>query len=99
VRDGSRFLALAIPLGEYSPPAKAVERFWSLARELARPTREGLVLPLRRLGGGVQRPRPGTRRRRSWSRRPRARRLTPSQFILNEVGELIVRRGPQNRLH
>ncbi len=32
--EGPRYLALAIPLGEYQPPRKVVERFWKVARSL-----------------------------------------------------------------
>jgi ribosomal peptide maturation radical SAM protein 1 len=34
---GPRFLALAVPLGEYQPARKVVERFWRVARSLGEP--------------------------------------------------------------
>ena len=37
--EGPRFLALAVPLGEYKPAPRVVERFWKVARSLGAPLR------------------------------------------------------------
>jgi len=58
VRDGSRYLALAVPLGEYTPPPPAIERFYRLVKASGRRGEEGWVMPAdaagrrrRRVGG------------------------------------------------
>jgi len=88
VRDGSRYLALAIPLGEYSPPAAAVEHFDQLIRSVGRRILGGwAVLPNARgvAKFGVVGP-PISRSRVGGPFRSR-RRLTRSQFSINERGE------------
>ena len=49
--EGPRFLALAIPLGEYEPAPKVVERFWKVARSLGSPVRGGRRKPARLTAG------------------------------------------------
>ncbi len=96
VRDGSRYLALAIPLAEYSPPALAVERFYDLARALGRRIPGGWVVSpdaahtaaTRRRGA----PR-ATSRRRGRLRGRRGGRLTASQFSVDARGEVLIRRA------
>jgi ribosomal peptide maturation radical SAM protein 1 len=94
VRDGSRYLALAIPLGEYSPPAPAVERFYDLLKVLGTRLDGGWVVSagVAPCGDGraptLRNARPRGRRRV----RHRARRLMPSQFSTNADGEVFVRR-------
>jgi len=46
VRDGSYYLALAIPLGEYSPSPKVLERFQEVAKNLGTKAGSSVVIPL-----------------------------------------------------
>jgi ribosomal peptide maturation radical SAM protein 1 len=41
IREGTRFLALAVPLGEYAPSRPVVERFHAVVRALGRPLARG----------------------------------------------------------
>jgi ribosomal peptide maturation radical SAM protein 1 len=88
VRDASRYLALAIPLGRYSPPPRAVARFRDLARALGRKRPGGWVVPLDTRG----RP-PGRARQplRSRTPPPPGLRLAASQFSVSARGEVRVR--------
>jgi hypothetical protein len=91
VKDGSRYLALAIPLGRYSPPAPVVGRFHELVRALGRRVRGGWVVsPETAVPDAAG---------RSWTRGPRsprrgrppagrALRLSASQFSVNARGEV-----------
>lgn len=97
VRDASRYLALAIPLAEYSPPAGAVERFWALVRALGRRVPGGVVVsPDAAQSAAVRRNRPfkACPRRRGRLRGRRAGRLTASQFSVDARGEVRIRRIP-----
>lgn len=97
VREGTRYLALAIPLANYSPPAPAVLRFYHLVRSFGRKVPGGWIVsadaPLAN----------GPRAVRAWKARPhgwgrlrfgRASRLTASQFSVDARGEVRVRRVP-----
>ncbi len=90
VRDGSRYLALAIPLAEYSPPPRAVERFYEVARALGRRVPGGwIVTP----DQGVRKASvPTNKRRRDRLRVRSGARLTRSQFSVGARGEVRIRR-------
>jgi ribosomal peptide maturation radical SAM protein 1 len=45
-RSGTRYLALAIPLGDYAPPADVANRFWDLAAGLGHRRDGGLEVPV-----------------------------------------------------
>jgi ribosomal peptide maturation radical SAM protein 1 len=91
IRDATRYLALAIPLGEYSPPARAVQRFYDRVRAMGRSIPGGWAVPLDGAPGAVRRD--GSRSSSRRSRRPaRPRRLTASQFSIDDRGELLIRR-------
>ena len=97
VRDGTRYLALAVPLGEYSPPAPVVARFHELVRALGRAVPDGWLVPADIIGETAERhARPATKPRRggSRSRTPRMPddRLDESQFSIDERGGVLVRR-------
>ena len=95
VKDGSRYLALAIPLGEYSPPAPAVVRFYDLARALGRRVPGGWVVsPDAAPGDTIRKTRAwrARSRRRGRPRGRRACRLTASQFSVDARGEVLIRR-------
>jgi len=94
VRDGSRYLALAIPLGTYSPPARAVERFYDLARSVGRRTPGGWVVSPDAVRGTTLRKAraQGARSRRGGLlRNRRPLRLTVSQFSVGARGEVRIR--------
>jgi ribosomal peptide maturation radical SAM protein 1 len=93
VRDGSRYLALAIPLGEYSPAGPARERFYALARRLGKKVPEGWIVSPSMTVDALDRGLRSRRRGRRLSPRPsHRRRLTPSDFSVNERGEVLIRR-------
>jgi len=100
VRDGSRYLALAIPLGEYSPPARALERFYDLIRARGRRVSGGWVVSpdpagwtgRRTVGASISRS-----RRRGSTGSPHAGRLTVSHFAINGGGQVLIRRNPRPR--
>jgi len=93
--DGSRYLALAVPLGEYSPSASIVERFYETTRVLGRSTRDEVVVPLDLGCAGAARARRGSKTRGNGGRPKRSRRsltLSPSQFRIDDYGRLVVRK-------
>ena len=99
VRDGSRYLALAIPLGGYSPAAPAVARFYDLVQAFGRRIPGGWVVTAEALAPAAGRSARGSNarsRRRRETRRPRGDRLTPSQFSVNGEGEVLIRTGPRS---
>jgi hypothetical protein len=90
LRDGGRYLSLAVPLGPYAPAAPVAGLFYETARALGRRTPEGFVIPL-------EGPRPHPRRRRSSARARRPTRggtLVASQFGLTADGDLLVSLPP-----
>ena len=98
VREGSRYLALAVALGEYSPGPPAVERFHALVRAVGRRVDGGWVIPsdpaahadhrrLRVAFAASRSPSPTPRRRRG--------RLVASQFSIDDRGDVMIR--PINR--
>jgi len=94
VKDGSRYLALAIPLAEYSPPRRAVERFYGVVRAMGRRIPGGWVVsPDGARRGTLQEARALARPRRRGRRRGhRDVRLAPSQFSVGARGEVRIRR-------
>ena len=50
LRDGGRYLALAIPMGEYVPPRTVCDEFSQLVRKSGEPDRSGWVVPLTWIG-------------------------------------------------
>jgi len=46
IREGNAFLALTIPIGEYSPSSRVMERFLTMVETLGTPTEGGIVIPL-----------------------------------------------------
>jgi ribosomal peptide maturation radical SAM protein 1 len=87
LNEGSRYLALAIPLGDYSLPPSSAARFYDLVGRIGRPVPGGWVVPVR--GSGAR----GSRRRRARAaQRRRARSLGVSQFAVNDRGEVMIRR-------
>ncbi len=94
VKQGTRYLALAVRLGEYSPAPRVVSRVLRLARQLGAPARAGAAVPLCALnGGGVLVPAAIERstRRRATFPRSRSTRLCASQLSVTRRRELLVR--------
>jgi hypothetical protein len=93
IGDGSRYLALAIPLGDYSPPAAAVARLYEVAKDVGTRVPGGWVVPAADVersadveAGPPVRPfRRGVRSRRS------ATVLTRSHFSAASRTEVFVR--------
>jgi hypothetical protein len=94
VRDGSRYLALAVALGEYSPRPPAVERFHELVRAVGRRVDGGWVIPgdpsahagHRRVAVPFARSRSP-----SQTRHPHRSRLAASQFSIDDRGDVMIR--------
>lgn len=94
VRDGSRYLALAIPLATYSPSPAAVRRFFELARTIGRRIPGGWVVsadPARAERTLRVRPRRSPSRERRRSRIRPGHRLTASQFSVDARGNVRIR--------
>jgi len=71
IHSGQRYLALAVPLGEYVPAETITRRFWTLAAQGGRRVGDAIDLPLRPAAGEIKesiaargRPRTGPRDRR-----------------------------------
>ena len=92
--DGNRYLALAIPLGEYSPAASAVTGFYEVVSGLGRGGRHGLTVrldtPLTRVRRRPTRSTERVRARRTAS--TRSARLGVGHFSIDDDGQLLVRR-------
>ena len=93
ITDGLRYLALAIPLGEYSPPAPAVERFYQLVRAVGARAPAGWVV---RAGSDSPMTRriPRVARARARARRMKSGRyegqLRVDQFAINDQGDVLI---------
>ncbi len=70
LQDGARFLALAVPLGDYRPPKPVVARFYGIVRGIGVPSDEGIAVPWS--GGATRTP------SRRFPRTPRS--LSTPQF-------------------
>ena len=97
VRDGSRYLALAIPLCEYSPPPATIRQFSKIVKKLGWRTEHGWIVRLTDSGAGERTPGGGRRGRRGRAagtrpapRPARLRRLTASQFSVDTRGRLVI---------
>jgi ribosomal peptide maturation radical SAM protein 1 len=91
LRQDSKYLALAVPLGDYSPAPPALRRVFARVRELGAPTARGARLRLRPLDGiaGVRVADDVRRNGRPFPRR-RSLRLRPEQFSLAAPHALLV---------
>lgn len=92
LRDGERRLALAVPLGRFSPEGRARDRFWRVARSLGRAARDGIAIPIHNA--------PVTSRTARVSERPEPPAAKPAnrgsetvhstRFSMNRRGELVI---------
>ncbi|HVR38492.1 MAG TPA: RiPP maturation radical SAM C-methyltransferase [Thermoanaerobaculia bacterium] len=76
LQDGARYLALAVPLGDYTPDRPIVERFYGIIRNIAEPSRRGIAV---RWSGSARPRRSPAARLPRMTRRP----LTTSQFSID----------------
>jgi ribosomal peptide maturation radical SAM protein 1 len=91
LHEGSRYLALAISLGEYSPDPSIVRRFYRTASSLGRRHDDRLLVPL---NGNHAAPAVRARRQGSDTRKTASRgrrRLTREHFTITESGDLEIR--------
>lgn len=86
LRDGARWLSLAVPLTEHVLSAAAAQRFIELARSLGTRRGESIVIPLDDPAAHAARPERPRRRRARTSRVP----LSASRFSLDACGRLVV---------
>jgi hypothetical protein len=84
VRDGHRYLALAIPIGEYQPGARARARFRQAMRKIGTPVPGGTKIKLRQ--GVVV-----TKRQRSQRRLTPRERIDASLFVVQDERTILVR--------
>jgi ribosomal peptide maturation radical SAM protein 1 len=82
LRDGSRYLALAIPLGEYGLPAGAHRRFAAMVERLGTPDGDRWVVPMDAACSG----------RPAATRKGRVPRLDAARFSVGSGGELVIER-------
>jgi len=88
LRDGGRYLSLAVPLGDYQPSGAAAARLRSMIAARGTPTRHGVTLAAE-LDHSASRRSGGRGRQVS---RSSAAPLTRAHFELTGAGELFVRR-------
>ena len=95
IRDGSRYLALAIPLDEYCPSPVIIERFFELVRSMGKRSGAGWALLPEMVPRALPR-RDRHSRRRTSEPAPRSagRRLTPQQFSIGPGGEVLIEGVP-----
>jgi ribosomal peptide maturation radical SAM protein 1 len=93
VRQENRYLALAVPLGDYSPPPHVVEEVYRLARVLGDNHSGTWIVPLDGIDDRARRVDMLRRVPRNGSKRSRQRRgaLTPASFSITDQGELAIR--------
>jgi ribosomal peptide maturation radical SAM protein 1 len=98
IRDGSRYLALAVPLGEYSPPPSALERFYDLVDAVGSRVARGWLVSPGVAGRSAGRVDSSSKVRSRVRGRPRGRpvgRLTVSQFSIDGGRQVLIRFGPR----
>jgi ribosomal peptide maturation radical SAM protein 1 len=93
VTDGTRYLSLAIPVGEYMPSSEVLSRFWQLVDRMGRRRRGGVLIQVGSRGGRRRRTSVSTPRRGSGSRSRVRRRLNPSAFGVTDDGHIFLRAG------
>jgi hypothetical protein len=93
LRDGAKYLSLAVPLGEYAPSGASAARLRTMFSAAGSRGRDGIRISFdaEDVGGGVR----GSDRRRGRRRPPRQSTapLTRAHFELSGANELLVRRS------
>jgi ribosomal peptide maturation radical SAM protein 1 len=87
LRDGAKYLSLAVPLGDYQPSGAAAARLRSMIESAGTRTRHGVRIPV-----DVDERRAAAQTRRGTARQS-AVPLTRAHFELTGAGELFVRRS------
>jgi ribosomal peptide maturation radical SAM protein 1 len=86
IQHRNRFLSVVLPLGEYSPRGKALERFYRVASACGQRTNGEIVVPL---GPAVREVRVRTRRLKiTVGRSRRIKQLSPEQFSIADDCDL-----------
>ena len=89
LRDGGKFLSLAVPLGDYQPAGAAAARLRSMMASAGTPTKDGVRIALDAHDGVAA---VKSRRRVAGAARHSSAPLTRAHFELTGAGELFVRR-------
>ena len=103
LRDGGRYLALAIPMGEYVPSRTVCDGFSQLVRTSGEPDRSGWVIPFTWIGnvsgapGGAQPVPAGLGAELRRARRPAVPRLTACEFSVDARGRLVIQASERPR--
>ncbi len=92
VREGSRYLALAIPLGEYAPPASTKRQFAALVRKLGVRDGERWIVPVDNVASRARAQRTGTRH-------GKVPQLDAARFSIASNGELVIERSADQNPH
>jgi hypothetical protein len=92
IRQGSRLLSVVLPLGEYTPQGKALERFFQVVSAIGQRTNGAIVVPLGQAlhGGRVRTNGQGG----SVRGKRRVKQLCPEHFSLDDNCELRIRIAP-----
>ena len=89
LREGGKYLSLAVPLGDYQPAGAAAARLRAMLESAGTRTRHGLRIPI-----GLERRAAAKSRTRRVASTPHSRApLTRAHFELTGAGELFVRRS------
>jgi len=89
LRDGGKYLSLAVPLGDYQPAGAAAARLRAMLESAGTRIRHGLRIPI-----GLERRAAAKSRTRRVATTPHSRApLTRAHFELTGAGELFVRRS------
>ena len=90
LRDGGKFLSLAVPLGDYQPSGAAAARLRAMIASAGTRTRDGVRIAL---DSGERAAAARSRKPATRSARQSAAPLTRAHFELTGTGELFVRRS------
>ena len=99
VRDGCRYLALAIPMGDYVPPRATIGEFSRIVRRLGTPARGRWIVPAAHLGGSTPGPLARSRRaaRDRGAGRARVPGLTSCRFSVDARGRLVIQASERSK--
>ena len=103
LREGSRYLALAIPMGEYVPPRGVIREFSHIVKKVGTPGGRRWIVPTTYVGEPSNGSSPA-RRARTGSAAPRRRtraasmpRLTACRFSVDVRGRLVIQASERSR--
>jgi hypothetical protein len=94
LRDGAKYLSLAVPLGDYAPAGAAAARLRTMLAAAGTGSRDGIRIPIASEDRSGAAPPPDRGRgRRAKSSRQSTAPLTRAHFELSGADELFVRRS------